>query len=266
MDGITQALQKLNISPNETRIYLALLKNGPSSITELAKLVCIPRTTTHENSEKLIEKGLVSRTIIGARKKLIAEKPTKLELLLAEEKVKLKSQSQDISSIEKSLPKLISSIQNSVSDLEKNTDFDVKIYKGKSQIQKVYLDILKAIEIRAYCDSKGISEFFPENYDLFTKAHKENKQMIMWEIIIPPIDFYKIYLSKLDMKRYKYKLAPKNLKLPLSIDYLIYDQKVAVINLVENPTCIVINNQPFYQNAKSLFEFIWQMIPESTLF
>jgi len=46
-----------------------------------------------------------------------------------------------------------------------------------------------------------------------------------------------------------------------SIDYLIYDGKVAMIDAAKGIGGIVIENDSFYQDAKAIHQFIWQFLP-----
>ena len=253
-----ELLKKLGLSQLEVQLYLKLLESGPISITELSQSIKIPRTTVHENIAKLEEKGLVAKTVIRKSKKIIAEQPSKFKSMLRNKKIALKTQQQDIIETEKELPQLIKTIYQNFPAV--NTEFDVKVYKGKKIISKVFDEIFSCNEMRSYVDTRGLDKVFPENYRKFYTAHSQNKNMRVWEIISPMID---PFINDYDKSRYFYKTAPISIQTAIPIDYIIFDKQVAVINCTENPTCIVINNQAYYENAKALFDFVWQLIPKN---
>jgi hypothetical protein len=62
--------------------------------------------------------------------------------------------------------------------------------------------------------------------------------------------------------RYHYKVIDRQLEIT---DYLIYDGKVAIIDIDDvnksNITGVVIANSNFYNSSKTLFEFIWHVLP-----
>jgi len=55
-----QILSEIGLSINESKIYVALLELGLSTITEISKRCNIHRTNVYDSINKLVEKGLVS--------------------------------------------------------------------------------------------------------------------------------------------------------------------------------------------------------------
>ena len=64
----TEKLEKLGLSPNESKIYFALLDIGSSTADKISQKAGIHRRTIYDNIEKLLNKGLINYTIRGNKK------------------------------------------------------------------------------------------------------------------------------------------------------------------------------------------------------
>jgi sugar-specific transcriptional regulator TrmB len=71
-------LRELGLKDPEISTYLALLKNGPTSIRSLAASTGINRGTTYESLKRLAETGLVAYVRKGERHKYRAETPERI--------------------------------------------------------------------------------------------------------------------------------------------------------------------------------------------
>jgi HTH-type transcriptional regulator, sugar sensing transcriptional regulator len=68
-------LTELGLSPTETRVYLASLKLGPTSVQEIAKNAKLSRTASYDVIASLQERGLMSTFERGKKKFFTAEDP-----------------------------------------------------------------------------------------------------------------------------------------------------------------------------------------------
>jgi len=75
---INELLTKLNFSSKETDIYLAILKNGKISPTDLSKFTGINRTTVYSVADDLIKKGIITQDLASSKKYLVALPPEDL--------------------------------------------------------------------------------------------------------------------------------------------------------------------------------------------
>lgn len=78
------SLRELGLKDPEISTYLALLKNGPTSIRGLAANTSINRGTTYESLKRLAETGLVAYVRKGERHKYRAESPERIFELIAD--------------------------------------------------------------------------------------------------------------------------------------------------------------------------------------
>lgn len=250
MKKIEVYFEEFGLSPVESKLYLALLEKGPSTILELSKATQVNRTTTHINIESLIKKGLATHIKMGAKRHIIAEPPEKFSTLLAQEKVSIKRK-------EDSLPDMMKLISNSIANVKENTSSEVRYYEGRDNISNLYDEILKSKEIKSYVNTGKILNIFPENNVKFIKAIK--KGAIIWDLqgdgeYIQSMNEAMVYPN------YHVKLFPNGITIN-SMDYLIHDDSIAIVYGEDSPTAIVIKNKLLAENARILYDLLWGLLP-----
>ncbi len=124
---IDRLLHKMGFSKNETKVYVAALESGPSSVQELAGRAGLPRTTVYSVLEYLIERGVVGKTGQQGKTRYIVEPPQKLLSIMTDLQ----------SNIEKALPQLEALYNKS------ETKPKIYFYEGKKAIRKAFDDTLE---------------------------------------------------------------------------------------------------------------------------
>lgn len=246
--------EKFDLSKNEIDLYIALLKSGHSTVLELSELTGINRATTHINIENLTKKRLITQIKRGqgARRSIIAEPPEKLLALLQEKKAQLEE-------AEQQLPDIISGLFNLKKNIPKKSGMEIRYYKDKNEIRFIYDEALKAKEFRAYLNCKKLMEIFPMNITKFSDTNKKRLHTNIWEVMEDSPEA-RAYAETMTTNKFHCRLVPKNINLAV-IDYMIFDGKVALVDLRENVlNGIIINNESYYQNAKTIHEFVWQFL------
>lgn len=252
MKKITDYLQKLGLTEVQAILYQGLLEIGPTTVMELAEHVDIKRITAHFNIKNLIEKGLVTQTIRGARRQIMAEPPERLEYFV---KQKLDA----VNNLQGRFPDFLDIIHTSFPKVQTRKNVEIKYYEGKQAVMHIYKEALKAKEFRAYVTNKELLKVFPINHDLFAETFKKRKEMQIWEIMDDSPEA-RLYINKMPQEnRFHYKFIPKDVNLSI-IDYMIFDGKVAIVNFEKKVTGILIINERYYNNAKALYGFVWQML------
>jgi len=251
-------LEEFRLSTNEANLYIALLKNGHSTILELAEYTGINRATTHVNIESLTQKRLVTQIKKGqgSRRSIMAEPPEKLHALLKEQKAKIEA-------AEQQLPKIITELSNLREFAQKNnsSNMEIRYYKGKNEVRFIYDEVLKANEIRTYANTAELLKIFPVNMQKFITAHKKNPNMRIWEIMEDSNETRE-YIKQMPPDRFFYRLITKRLPLPSATDYLIFDGKVAVIDAPQGIiNGLLIENTNFYTSSVAIHKFVWSYLP-----
>lgn len=247
---ITDYLEEVGLTEIEAILYQGLLETGPTTVMELAEHTGIKRITVHFNIENLIQKGLVVQTVQGARRQIIAEPPERLEYLIDQQFDKTKT-------LKTKFPDFINTVHTI--HPQKSQDVEIKYYEGKESVMHIYEEALKAKEFRAYVNPEELHRVFTSNMELFIEAHKRRKNMNVWEIMEDSPEAEQ-YIKNIPKERYYYKLVPKGISLSI-IDYMMFDGKVAIVNLEKhNTTGILISNESYYNSAKAIYNLVWQML------
>jgi len=97
MQNIVDMLMKTGLSEKETIIYMSILKNWTSSLTNISDLSWIKRTTIYGYLDLLLWKGLISKTIKSKRILYKAENPQNI----------LKEMNKKVDLFSKFLPQII---------------------------------------------------------------------------------------------------------------------------------------------------------------
>lgn len=254
MDNILVFLKQLDLSEIEAKLYLTLLQNGPVSVRDLAETIEIKRTTAYFYIDQLIEKGLITKLIKNSKKMVAANPPEALKHLVEQKVASAKA-------VEQNFPKMLQTLTTDLPQNNNTGDAEIKYYKGKNGVQKIYEDVVKAKEQRSYVDTEKIQKNFPENFKLFNKTLEENPDVKIFEIFqnspSAQVNYLKLVSSQ---KNYFHKVLPEGMQLTAQ-DILIYDNKVAIISFNDGVTGVVLQNRDLYNNFKTLFDFMWKMLP-----
>lgn len=87
---ISELLAKLDFSPKEIDVYLAILTYGKISPLELAEYTKIKRTTIYSITQELARRGVISIDLASTTQSLIALPPEDLQQLVVREEKKIK--------------------------------------------------------------------------------------------------------------------------------------------------------------------------------
>ncbi len=242
-------LSEFDLTEREILIYLTLLHTGPNTIMNLARETGIKRSTTHNNVEELVKKGLVSQTSYGERRMVVAEDPEKLKLLLDQKKWRMRK-------VEETLPMVVQDIQKMVPKSRENTKVEVKYYDGKDGTSIIYKEAFMSKELRSYVNLEETARIFPENKGIYLESRERNPTGKVWEIIKATDDNKKLAKMYANQSHFEYKMADDVLGVSL-INILIYDGKVAVINYDDKVTGTVIHNKHYFDHSAAVFDVMW---------
>lgn len=252
MNQVLLYLEQLDLSESEAKLYMSLLQTGPISVRDLAIKVGIKRTTAYLYIDLLVEKGLVAKLVKGTQKLVAANDPEEnlKELVTKKEK--------QIEEIKQAFSSISEIIKNNMST-DHVDSYGIKQIKGITGVRRIYEEALQSKELCTYTNLSEI--YFPEIDEYFSEAFLKNPNLKIREILayLP----HKKNPSTIKNDRYLYKFMPSNVTLSTA-DVLIYDNKVAIINLNEKITGMVLNNSNYYKSSKEIFEYIWSSLPETT--
>lgn len=237
-EKLIEALEQAGLSKNESQVYLALLRLGPSKVTELAKYTNIHRTNVYDSLNHLVKKSLVSYYMEGEVKVFEASDPENLILLIKEKET---------------------AIQQILPQLKLNKELAAKssahIYEGITAPKRA-LDRFLTYKEDYY--GWGTPKEVPDLIHSFLENwHLRRKKAGIHEYIMYNEEGKERakYLKKKPLCHVK--VLPKELSSPVSTN-VIGDEVVFCI-WDENPLTIEIKNKRFADAYKKYFKLLWKI-------
>lgn len=247
----TTIFEKIGLSAKETKVYLALLESGATSVRGLAESTKLNRGSVYDVLKKLQARGLVSFYHHETKQKFIAEDPEKLKALIEEKEERLKSAKNDIAKI---IPEL-RSIQDK--NGKKPT---TKFYEGRLGIKTILEDVLEVLDVKEEGErdyyvysAKEASEDIKDAYPNFTKD-RIKKGIEVKAISLAGGGS----LSGLDERRW---LGTEQNSATF---ILIYAGRCAFISrdAMNVPVGVIIENEMIYETQKVIFLQLWNLLKE----
>jgi len=234
-----EMLTELGLSKNDSKVYLALLKNGSNSISSVAKVSSIHRANVYEAISRLKSKGLVSEVAINGKKMYLAAEPSALHTIILEKELKLKSL----------LPELLLDYE-----LRRSSDI-VEVLEGVKAIRDIirrYLRIGK--DIYLFGVPKIAIQLVGDYYQ--NNIHKERAKQKQW--------MYHIYNSDA-MGRIKYlntlpytkaRYLTSNHDFPVTTR--MCGDEVSITLYSQKPLTFVIRSKEMAESYRKYFQILWE--------
>lgn len=241
---ILNLLSNLGLSKAESQIYLAALERGKSLPKHLAEKAGIKRPTLYESLPKLLELGLLTETVVGKRRYLVAEDP----------QIFLDRKQSDIEKIQVLVPQL-RALLATASEKPK-----IIFYEGLEGLKKTFQDTLK--ERQPILEFVGIEKVQPE-FELYLKNYYvpyRVKYNIPLKMLIGGPAQASVWNLKNDPAYLReVKTISKDL-FPIPLDCNIYGDNVSfsLLRADSEPIGLIIRSKEIATMMRSLFNFIWQ--------
>ena len=111
---IEELLHKLGFTPKEATVYLAILKNGKITPTNLAQATNINRTTVYSVAKELLRRRVITEDLESPKQYLMALRPTELLSLITSEEHKLVERKKTVEEAVKTLEILSANVVYSI--------------------------------------------------------------------------------------------------------------------------------------------------------
>ena len=231
----------LGLSETETKVYLASLKLGPTSVQEIAKKARLSRTATYEAVATLQERGLMSVFERGKKKFFTASDPDRAVSYFKE---KLRLMEERIQGLDRMVPEI-----KMMAGGEKPT---VRFYEGNEALFALFNDVAKT-------NPSTIDEI--SNID-DVYEYLDTKYLLEVRKIIDP--------TKLRL-RILHRGANRNPREGVQFcellpdlgefhgDIWIYENRVAFVVFVGKVITVIIESKPLADTARVLFEAAWRI-------
>jgi sugar-specific transcriptional regulator TrmB len=239
-----EVLQKIGLTNNEAKVYVALLETGSTTTGAIIKKTGLFGARVYESLNKLIMKGFVRFVVISNKKyfesvnpnillESLKEKEEELNLILPE--LRLKQQSATIT-------------QSAI------------IYQGIKGLKSALKNMLNELskKERYYVFASGLMHSTLEAYYEEFQKKKEKKK-------IYPSIIYDISIKKKSELLEKTYGKPRfyNIKEASPTDTFIYNDKVLlIIWRASPPFAVLITSQDLADSYKAYFNVIWKKASE----
>ena len=244
-----EILEEIGLSPNEAKIYEALLNLGEASVPEISANTGIHKRNIYDTVPRLLKKGLLYLIVNTKENRYSPVEPKKLADLIWEKENKLKN----------ILPKM-------EMDFKKvNKKEEVYIYKGIEGFKNYLRDILKVGEDVYFIGAKG--GWFDKNLQTFIRRFlkEAEKKKIKYHHIFDA-EIKKMAPDILKNVGKPYKFLPQKYSTVGAID--IFGDRVVTFsglslkNIDDSITLVVIVNKELADCYRTWFKFIWDHCPE----
>ncbi len=242
----TEILAVLGLNENESRVYVAMLSLGPSTILSISKAAEIKRTTVYGVLESLNRKGLTRTDVKGFKKLYVAEHPKKLENIFDSRKAELT----DL------LPEL-----EGLYSLKGGESF-IKYYEGFEAIKNVHFDLLDSLQHN--------EEFLvigdPVNWEKVNHAfanefiQKRNKTKLQIRMLLTDSELARTYKKFEQNYQEEIRLLPANSKLDTNL--VITPKKIFIQQMFSPIILITIENSSVITMHRELFNVMWNGLGE----
>lgn len=247
---INQVLIDLGLQDCEPDVYLTLLKTpGAQPASVIANRANLNRSTTYKALEKLVKKGIVTKTMKHGILCFMAEDPDKhLEHLLQKKRQNLESVSQNLLSV---LP-----------DIKKMNREDLliprmRLYEGIEGVKRVYEDTLvDGNTIYSMTDIKIVSgdilDFLESDY----LPRRVEKQIQAY--VITPKNSVSLLYKKKDPKSFRETRFLDQNQYPMEVEMNIYGEKTAFFSYKPNEMFgVILESSAIANTMKFIFTTCW---------
>ena len=174
MKKIETILEKIGLTSQESRVYLALLELQQAKTGNLCKTTNIASSHIYKILDSLIKKGLISYRLQNNIKVFMPSPPETLDELFLEKQKRLEEERKEIK-------QLISNLKKK--EVKKEPQSNYKYFEGLTGIKALWYEINKKMSsdyiIRCYTGRKGSYEriigFYSEHHKLRTRKNVQER-------------------------------------------------------------------------------------------
>ncbi len=245
----TTSLQNLGLTHGEVRVYLALLKLGPSTSGPITDHSHVSSSKIYNILERLMQKGIVSYVVKEKTRFYQAEDPIKLRDYVEKKEEDFKRQKEEIETL---IPQL------QLQQAQKNRS-EVQIYKGFKGVQTITDHLYLKLRKGDTWYNIGVPSYQDEKYHMYW--HKDHLKRIKFGIkckmlfnIGTPRNILK---NRNNYKDCDARYMPIPVETPSWI--LVYKDISVIILPGEEPLAIEITNHKITNSFQQYFDAFWKI-------
>ncbi len=247
---IESIVKSIGLNEKEGRVFMAVLGHGEQPASTIGKLVKMPRNTTRFVLDRLSERGLVKKKVVGNSQYYSAEEPESLIHILEKKRI---DENAKIDTRIRDLEEVMAELETRFKTGHAKPK--VTFYEGDEGIMKVYDDTLTSSEtIRSFACFDMMIEKLNEYFKSYFDRRVQKKIPIRWIHPDTPLDIEEAKRDKSEMREgcliphQKYHFTP---------EIQIYDEKLNITSLRER-LGVIIESREIYGAMSVAFELAWK--------
>jgi len=245
---IKNALKFLGLHKNAVSFYLASYKIGYESVGKIARITKLDRSSAYLALSQLEEMGLILEDRKSKIRKICARPPKAVLSRLRSNSRKLRNQCEKI---ESKLPELLAEYQ------QKDNQPVLQFFSGKDGLRQITDDILEMenTELLVLSNQKEEKRVFNGiDHKEFVKKRVERNISIR---VLVPDTVEGRQLSKQDKACLRETRIINENKIPFTNEIYIYNDKIAMLEFVDEIQGFIVKSFAFHQSQKWMFEKLW---------
>lgn len=238
----TKLFGDLGLSAAETRVYMASLKLGPTSVQEIAKAAKLSRTATYDVIAQLSDRGLMSTFERGKKKLFSAEEP---ERAVSYFKGQMRDLEEKIETFTRSLGemKMMSGGERPI----------VRFFEGREALYALFSDFAAVHPTKDVFQLSNVDAVYAnldtkvmlEARKTFTSFRCAVKMLYRGELRNPRegVEYCRLLKEFGDFEG----------------EIWIYEDRIAFAQFVGKLIAVIIESKPFTEMARVLFKAAWSI-------
>jgi HTH-type transcriptional regulator, sugar sensing transcriptional regulator len=247
----TEILQNIGLTEGEIRVYLALIKLGPSTTGPIVDRSEVSSSKIYNILERLIQKGLISYTIKEKTRHYQAENPLKIKNYIDKKEKSLQQQKKEINKL---IPELQQQMQT------QKTIAEAQIYKGFKGIQTIIDNSYNSLKKGETFYALGIPSYQePKYHEYWSKEDHPRRIKLGIKVKL----LFNLNTPKEVLKNRNSFWGSEARYMPIPIEtpswILIYKDTAVIILQGDEPMAIEITNPKIAHSFKEYFDAFWKI-------
>lgn len=237
-------LQGLGFSKREEAVYLAIMRGGKVSQSDIAGITGINRTSLYPILKELSRRDSIVKVPEGKRLFYIAEKPEKL----------LRKAHQTTGALEEAMPGLMDIF------LTSGHKPKISVYDGQEGLYKVVKEAFEQANgyVKSFSSPNNFMSVLNRKDADELIALIERREVVSYSLSSRTEENKKL-LSVFSQKNLRWKLMPK--EVVFSTEFLLYN-RTTVITSWGRQFSIVIESEDVTKFLEAIFDHFWKTVPK----
>lgn len=247
MPDTRRTLAALGLLPSEIEVYLALL-GGARSVRDILRVTRQKRPTVYYALDRLLERGLVSRTGRVGTDWFSAEPADRLRALVQDRERSLKELADDVTAI---LPAL------QAKPLARTALPAVSFFEGAEAVKGTIMESL-------YCRTGRINSVAPrENFFwqvgrafvveyIEERARRRIRTRNLWEAPTERLNIKQYYTELSEVR-----ILPSVMRGKFATTTFLYDDKTLYVSSLKNAYALLVRSQEHHDTIQTWFDGLW---------